>query len=46
MPDIKDFVQGLATLLQGDAIYTVEFPHLLRMVQECQFDTIYHEHYS
>ncbi len=46
VPDIKDFVQGLATLLQGDAIYTVEFPHLLRMVQECQFDTIYHEHYS
>lgn len=46
VPDINDFVAGLGQLLSGDAIYTVEFPHLLRMVQDCQFDTIYHEHYS
>lgn len=46
VPDINDFVSGIATLLQGDAVYTVEFPHLLRMLQEVQFDTIYHEHYS
>jgi SAM-dependent methyltransferase len=46
VPDINDFVAGVATLLTGDAIYTVEFPHLLRLIQEVQFDTIYHEHYS
>ncbi|PPB81573.1 methyltransferase family protein [Albidovulum inexpectatum] len=46
VPDINDFVSGIATLLRGDAVYTVEFPHLLRMLQEVQFDTIYHEHYS
>ena len=46
VPDINDFVAGLSTLLTGDAIYTVEFPHLLQMVRDCQFDTIYHEHYS
>ena len=46
VPDINDFVAGVATLLTGDAIYTVEFPHLLRLIREVQFDTIYHEHYS
>ncbi|MGB7321950.1 MAG: class I SAM-dependent methyltransferase [Albidovulum sp.] len=46
VPDINDFVAGVAKLLTGDAIYTVEFPHLLRLIQEVQFDTIYHEHYS
>lgn len=46
VPDINDFVDGLATLLTGDAIYTVEFPHLLNMIKLVQFDTIYHEHYS
>lgn len=46
VPDINDFVAGLSKLLTGDAIYTVEFPHLLQMVKDCQFDTIYHEHYS
>jgi hypothetical protein len=46
VPDINDFVTGIATLLQGDAVYTVEFPHLLRLIEEVQFDTIYHEHYS
>lgn len=46
VPDINDFVAGVATLLTGEAIYTVEFPHLLRLIREVQFDTIYHEHYS
>ena len=46
VPDIKDFVAGVAKLLSGDAVYTVEFPHLLNLINEVQFDTIYHEHYS
>ncbi|MDI3337220.1 class I SAM-dependent methyltransferase [Defluviimonas aestuarii] len=46
VPDIDDFVAGVAALLTGDAVYTVEFPHLLRLIEEVQFDTIYHEHYS
>ncbi|NOC94193.1 class I SAM-dependent methyltransferase [Ruegeria sp. HKCCD6604] len=46
VPDINDFVAGIATLLTGDAVYTVEFPHLLNLIREVQFDTIYHEHYS
>ena len=46
VPDINDFVRGIATLLQGDAVYTVEFPHLLNLIRGAQFDTIYHEHYS
>lgn len=46
VPDINDFVAGFATLLKPQGVSTFEFPHLLRMVQECQFDTAYHEHYS
>ena len=46
VPDINDFVAGIVTLLTGDAVYTVEFPHLLNLIKEVQFDTIYHEHYS
>jgi 2-polyprenyl-3-methyl-5-hydroxy-6-metoxy-1,4-benzoquinol methylase len=46
VPDIDDFVQGLKTALKPDGVITMEFPHLLRLVSECQFDTIYHEHYS
>ena len=46
VPDINDFVAGVAALLTDDAIYTVEFPHLLRLIEDVQFDTIYHEHYS
>ena len=46
VPDINNFVRGLATLLTGDAVYTVEFPHLLNMIEKIQFDTIYHEHYT
>ena len=46
VPDINDFVAGFAVLLKADGVATFEFPHLLRMVQGCQFDTAYHEHYS
>lgn len=46
VPDINDFVAGFALLLQPQGVATFEFPHLLRMVRECQFDTAYHEHYS
>lgn len=46
VPDINDFVTGFAALLKPGGVATFEFPHLLRMVQECQFDTVYHEHYS
>ncbi len=46
VPDLNDFVAGLRVLLKPDGILTMEFPHLLRLVQERQFDTIYHEHFS
>lgn len=46
VPDINDFVTGFAKLLKPTGVSTFEFPHLLRMVTESQFDTIYHEHYS
>ena len=46
VPDINDFVGGFARLLKPQGVATFEFPHLLRMVQGCQFDTAYHEHYS
>jgi SAM-dependent methyltransferase len=46
VPDINDFVAGFARLLKPHGVATFEFPHLLRMVEGCQFDTAYHEHYS
>ena len=46
VPDINDFTRGFALLLKPAGIATFEFPHLLRLVAECQFDTIYHEHFS
>jgi SAM-dependent methyltransferase len=46
VPDINDFVWGLKIALKEDGIITMEFPHLLKLVEECQFDTIYHEHFS
>jgi SAM-dependent methyltransferase len=46
VPDINDFVAGFTRLLKPQGVATFEFPHLLRMVQGCQFDTAYHEHYS
>ena len=46
VPDINDFVAGFAVLLKPSGVATFEFPHLLRLVTDNQFDTIYHEHYS
>lgn len=46
VPDIDDFVEGLKICLRKNGVVTMEFPHLLRLIEECQFDTIYHEHYS
>jgi len=46
VPDINDFVKGFSHLLKSSGIATFEFPHLLNLVQQNQFDTIYHEHYS
>jgi SAM-dependent methyltransferase len=46
VPDINDFVSGLATIVSPRGFITLEFPHLLRLIEETQFDTIYHEHFS
>jgi hypothetical protein len=46
VPDLNDFVAGLATILGPKGTLTMEFPHVLRLLAERQFDTIYHEHYS
>ena len=46
VPDINDFIRGFARLLKPQGIATFEFPHLLRLIAETQFDTIYHEHFS
>lgn len=46
VPNINDFVKGFSILLKLEGIATFEFPHLLNLVQQSQFDTIYHEHYS
>jgi SAM-dependent methyltransferase len=46
VPDINDFVSGFARLLKPQGVATFEFPHLLRLVEQNQFDTIYHEHFS
>jgi SAM-dependent methyltransferase len=46
VPDINDFVGGMAVLLKPGGVVTMEFPHLMRLIEQNQFDTIYHEHYS
>jgi SAM-dependent methyltransferase len=46
VPDLNDFVTGVATLLKPGGTATLEFPHLLRLIEDEQFDTIYHEHFS
>ena len=46
VPDIHDFVEGISLLLKKKGQAVVEFPHLLNLLQQCQYDTIYHEHYS
>ena len=46
VPDLNDFVGGLKILLADDGVLTMEFPHLYQLIQQSQFDTIYHEHFS
>ena len=46
VPDINDFVAGFSILLKPNGVATFEFPHLLKLINENQFDTIYHEHFS
>jgi hypothetical protein len=46
VPDINDFTRGLAALLKPEGVVTLEFPHLLRLIEHTQFDTVYHEHFS
>ncbi|PYX37134.1 MAG: SAM-dependent methyltransferase [Acidobacteria bacterium] len=46
VPDLNDFVEGLKILLKTGGVLTLEFPHLLKLIQLNEFDTIYHEHFS
>jgi SAM-dependent methyltransferase len=46
VPDLNDFIAGLATLLKPSGVLTLEFPHLQQLIAQSQFDTIYHEHFS
>ena len=46
VPDINDFVAGLKIILKPNGVITMEFPHLMNLVDKVQFDTIYHEHFS
>ncbi len=46
VPRLNDFVAGIAALLKPDGTVTIEFPHLLKLIEHVEFDTIYHEHYS
>ena len=46
VPDLNDFVAGAKVLLKPEGVITMEFPHLLELIRQNQFDTIYHEHFS
>jgi SAM-dependent methyltransferase len=46
VPDLNDFVAGMKMILKSDGVITMEFPHLQHLIEENQFDTIYHEHFS
>lgn len=46
VPNLNDFVKGMSVLLDDQGVITMEFPHLMQLVDECQIDTIYHEHFS
>jgi SAM-dependent methyltransferase len=46
VPDLNDFVEGLRNLLKFDGVLSLEFPHLLKLMELNEFDTIYHEHFS
>jgi SAM-dependent methyltransferase len=46
VPDLDDFARGLARVLKPEGVISIEVPHLLRMIERTEFDTIYHEHFS
>lgn len=46
VPDPNDFIAGVPHILKPGGLFTIEFPHVLRMLESCQYDTIYHEHFS
>jgi SAM-dependent methyltransferase len=46
VPDVNDFAEGLKVILKPDGVITLEFPHLMRLIENTQFDTVYHEHFS
>lgn len=46
VPDINDFTRGIKAALKSNGTVTLEFPHLLRLIENVQFDTVYHEHFS
>ncbi|QQV78467.1 methyltransferase domain-containing protein [Sphingomonas aliaeris] len=46
VPDINDFVAGVREIVKPEGVFTVEFPHLLNLIEQVQFDTIYHEHFT
>lgn len=46
VPDINDFTKGLKVVLKPGGTITLEFPHLMRLIEQTQFDTVYHEHFS
>lgn len=46
VPDLNDFVEGLKVLLKPTGLITIEFPHLVKLMEQNQFDTVYHEHFS
>ena len=46
VPDINDFTKGLKAVLKQDGTITLEFPHLMKLIEDIQFDTVYHEHFS
>jgi len=46
VPDLNDFVKGLKVLLKPTGLITMEFPHLVQLMEQNQFDTVYHEHFS
>ena len=46
VPDLNDFVAGMKIVLAPTGVLTMEFPHVMRLIEENQFDTIYHEHFG
>ena len=46
VPDVNDFVDGMKIALNAGGVITLEFPHLMQLIEQNQFDTIYHEHFS